>query len=56
MRDGTAKPLSRDQVLRLERGQGNVRFPCPADHEQDWQPHPVDPQSAISDDHTTYSR
>ena len=31
-RDGTA-----------ERGQGNIHFPCPADHEQDWQPYPVDP-------------
>ena len=27
-------------------------FPCSADHEQDWQPHPVDPYSAICDDHT----
>ena len=23
-----------------------------ADHEQDWQPYPVDPYSAICDDHT----
>ena len=23
-----------------------------ADHEQDWQPYPVDPHSAICDDHT----
>ena len=29
-----------------------VRFPCSADHEQDWQPYPVDPYSAICDDHT----
>ena len=34
------------------RGQGNVHFPCSADHEQDWQPYPVDPYSAICDDHT----
>ena len=27
-------------------------FPCSADHEQDWQPYPVDPYSAICDDHT----
>ena len=27
-------------------------LPCSADHEQDWQPYPVDPYSAICDDHT----
>ena len=26
-RDGTAEPVSRDQILRRERGQGNVHFP-----------------------------
>ena len=51
-RDGTAEPVSRDQFLRHARGQGNVIFPCSADHEQDWQPYPVDPYSAICDDHT----
>ena len=51
-RDGTAKPVSRDKILRHARGQGNVHFPCSADHEQDWQPYPVDPYSAICDDHT----
>ena len=51
-RDGTAEPVSRDQILRHARGQGNVHFPCSADHEQDWQPYPVDPFSAICDDHT----
>ena len=51
-RDGTAEPVSRDQFLRHARGQGNVHFPCSADHEQDWQPYPVDPYSAICDDHT----
>ena len=51
-RDGTAEPVSRDQILRHARGQGNVQFPCSADHEQDWQPYPVDPYSAICDDHT----
>ena len=55
-RDGTAEPVSRDQILRHARGQGNVHFPCSADHEQDWQPYPVDPYSAICDDHTyTYT-
>ena len=46
-RDGTAEPVSRDQILRHARGQGNIIFPCSADHEQDWQPYPVDPYSAI---------
>ena len=28
-RDGTAEPVSRDQILRREqRGQGNIHFPC----------------------------
>ena len=51
-RDGTAEPVSQDQILRHARGQGNVHFPSSADHEQDWQPYPVDPYSAICDDHT----
>ena len=34
--DGTAEPVSRDQILRRERGQGKNIFPCSADHEQDW--------------------
>ena len=45
--DGTAEPVSRDQILRDTRGQGNIHFPCSADHEQDWQPYPVDPYSDI---------
>ena len=52
-RDGTAEPVSRDQILRRERGQGNIHFPYSADHEQDWQPYcPVDLYSAICDDYT----
>ena len=34
-RDGTAEPVSRDQILRRERGQGTNHFRCSADHEQD---------------------
>ena len=51
-RDGTVEPVSRDQILRRERGgQGsNINFPCSADHEQDWQPYSVDPSLAICDD------
>ena len=30
-RDGTAEPVSRDQILRRERGQGNIHFPCSAE-------------------------
>ena len=51
-RDGTAEPISRDLILRHARGQGNTIFSCSADHEQDWQPYPVDPYSAICDDYT----
>ena len=51
-RDGSAEHVSRNQILRREREQGNVHFPCSADHEQDWQLYPVDPYSAICDDHT----
>ena len=51
-RDGTAETVSRDQNLRHGRGQGNIHFPCSADHEQDWQLYPVDPYSVICDDHT----
>ena len=53
-RDGTAEPVSRDEFLRLERGEGNINFPCSADHERDWQSYLVDPSLArpyISDDH-----
>ena len=56
--NGTAEPVSRDQILRRVRRQGNINFPCSADHEKDWQPYPVDPYSAIYDDliyiHTYY--
>ena len=58
-RDGTGEPVSRDQILRHVQGQANTHFPCSADHEQDWQPYPVDPYSTICDDYTyieTHSR
>ena len=54
--DGTAEPVvSRDQILRHERGQGNIFFPCSADHVQDWQPYLVDPYSCSMCDHTSYN-
>ena len=33
-RDRTAEAVLRDQILRGERGQGNIQFPCSADHEE----------------------
>ena len=50
-RDGTAEAISRGQILERERGQGNMYFPCSAEHEQDWQPCPVDPYSCYMCDH-----
>ena len=50
----TAESVARDQILkRKQHGQRNTHFPCSADHEQDWQPYPVDPYFCynICDDH-----
>ena len=42
-RDGTVEPVSRVQILKRERVQGEINFPSPAaDHDKDWQPYPVD--------------
>ena len=54
-RDGNAKPVSRDQILRRKCGQGSIHFPSLADHEQDWQLYPVDPHSCYMCDHTYMS-
>ena len=51
-RDRTSEPVSRDQIFKLERRQGNINFPCSADHEQDWQPYPVDSYSCYMCHHT----
>ena len=53
--NGMAEAVSRDQILRHARGQGNIHFSCSADHEQDWQLYPVDPYSAICDDYTYHT-
>ena len=37
--DGMDELVSRCQILRRERGLGNIYFPCSADLEQDWQPY-----------------
>ena len=47
---------TRRQILRRERGQGNIIFSCSADHEQDWQPYSVDPYSCYMLDHTCIHR
>ena len=55
MRDGTAEPVSRDQTLRLERGQEEIIFPVQLTKSRiDWQPYlPVDPYSCyMMCDHT----
>ena len=52
MRDGTAKQVSRDQILRHERRQEKKQFSCSSDHVQDWQPYPVGPYSCYMCDHT----
>ena len=46
-RDGTADPVSQDKIHKREQGKGNtsIHFSFSADHEQDWQPYPVDPYS-----------
>ena len=49
--NGTAELVSQAQIIRRERGQGNVHAPCSVDYEQDWQPYPVDLYFAICDDH-----
>ena len=46
-RDGTAKPVSRDQIPRCERDRGEIIFPCSADHEQDWKSYLVDPYDTL---------
>ena len=51
-REGTDEPVLRDQILRRERGQGNIQFPCSADPVQNWQPYPVDPYFCYMCDHT----
>ena len=56
--DGTAEPVSRDQILRRERGQEEEKniFPCSADHKQHSQPYTVDPYTAECADFTKISR
>ena len=41
------EPVSQDQILRGEQVQGNLDFPCSANHKQNWLPYTVDPYSAM---------
>ena len=52
-RDGTAEPVTRDQIIRHERGQ--TKKNCSVDLEQDWQPYPVELYSAESDNCTYFN-
>ena len=47
----TAEPVSRDQILRRERGQENIHFSIQLTT-CIWQPYPVDPYSCYMCDHT----
>ena len=46
-----SQSLVRIYIRHVPR-QWNIHFPCSADHEQDWQPYPVDPYSATCGDVT----
>ena len=48
-RDGRTRLARPNSQART--GQGNMYIPCSADHEQDWQPDPVDPCFDIDDDY-----
>ena len=47
-RDGTDKPFSRGQILRLEQGQGNIIFPVQLTSSRIGKPYPEDAQSVTS--------
>ena len=52
-RDGTAERVSRDQILRHERGQEKfVLIHVSLTTSKIGKPYPVDPYSATSEDHT----
>ena len=51
VRTGRLNP-SRETKFSGTHGDRGIFLPCSADHEQDWQPYPVDPYSATCDDHT----
>ena len=54
-RDGTTEPVSRDRVLRPERGQGENMFPVPLTTGRVGNQIAVDPFAAERGDHTNLS-
>ena len=50
--DGTANPSRETKFSGANGDKDMVSFPCSADHEQNWQPHPVDPYSCYICDHS----
>ena len=52
-RDGTGRlnPSRETKFSGAYGDRGILIFTCSADHEQDWQPYPVNPYSALCDDH-----
>ena len=51
-RDGTAEPVSRDQILWRERERRNIIFSVQLTTELDWQLYPFGPYSAKSANYT----
>ena len=49
-RDCQTRPARPNSRARTRTGK--YQFPCSADHEQDWQPYPVDPYSCYMSDYT----
>ena len=55
MRDEMVDPVSRDRILRRERGQEeDAKKLCSADHELDWQQYPIDFDHTLLKVVTTY--
>ena len=46
------RTVSRGKFSGANGNRENIHFPCSVDHEQDWQPYPVDPSLVTCNDHT----
>ena len=55
-RDGTTEPVSRDQIIRSERGQGEKMFPISLTTGRVGNQTAIDPFPAERGDHTNLSR
>ena len=51
-RDGMAESSRVTKFSGANRDRENIHFLCSVNHEQDWQPYPVDPHSTICNNHT----